>query len=79
MNVGSLFSGIGGIELGLERAGFKTAWFIENKPYAQDDRSMMPTRKQLSEMTTTGLYALDGDLLRIQEMVKAELVLRGDY
>ena len=35
MNVGSLFSGIGGIELGLERAGFKTAWFIENEPYAQ--------------------------------------------
>ena len=33
--VGSLFSGIGGIELGLERAGgFETAWFCDCEPYA---------------------------------------------
>jgi len=31
-----LFSGIGGIELGFERAGgFETAWFVECEPYAQ--------------------------------------------
>ena len=35
MNVGSLFSGIGGIELGFERAGFHTAWFIERDLYAK--------------------------------------------
>jgi len=36
MRVGSLFSGIGGIELGLERAGgFETAWFVEWDAYAQ--------------------------------------------
>jgi len=35
MYVGSLFSGIGGIELGFERAGFKTLWFCEIDPYAQ--------------------------------------------
>lgn len=35
MNVGSLFSGIGGIELGFEREGFNTAWFVENEPYYQ--------------------------------------------
>ena len=35
MRVGSLFSGIGGIEIGFERAGFETEWFVENEPYAQ--------------------------------------------
>ena len=35
MNVGSLFSGIGGIELGFEWEGFKTIWFIEKEPYCQ--------------------------------------------
>ena len=36
MNVGSLFSGIGGIELGFEREGFETRWFVENNPYCQE-------------------------------------------
>ena len=36
LTVGSLFSGIGGIELGLERTGgFETKWFCENDPYAR--------------------------------------------
>jgi len=34
-HVGSLFSGIGGIELGFEREGFETKWFIENNEYCQ--------------------------------------------
>lgn len=35
-SVGSLFSGIGGIELGFERTGgFETKWFVECDPYAQ--------------------------------------------
>lgn len=36
MYVGSLFSGIGGIELGFQRAGFKTKWFIECDKYAKE-------------------------------------------
>ena len=31
--VGGLFSGIGGIELGFEKAGFKVLWSNENDPY----------------------------------------------
>ena len=34
--VGSLFAGIGGIDLGLERTGyFRTAWVCERDPYCQ--------------------------------------------
>lgn len=35
MKVGSLFSGIGGIDLGLQWAGMETIWFVEYDKYCQ--------------------------------------------
>lgn len=35
MEIGSLFTGLGGIELAFEKHGFKTVWASESDPYAQ--------------------------------------------
>jgi DNA-cytosine methyltransferase len=35
LTVGSLFSGIGGFDLGFERAGMRTVWFCEQDAYCQ--------------------------------------------
>jgi DNA (cytosine-5)-methyltransferase 1 len=35
LNVGGLFAGIGGFELGLERAGFEIEWQVELDPYCR--------------------------------------------
>jgi site-specific DNA-cytosine methylase len=50
LTIGSLFSGIGGIELGFERAGgYETIWFVERDKYAQailDEETILIFRKK---------------------------------
>lgn len=60
MRVGSLFSGIGGIELGLERAGcFEAAWFVENDIHAQAIlRKHWPTAQIYDDVTTVDFSAV---------------------
>ena len=60
MRVGSLFSGIGGIELGLERAGgFETAWFVESDPHAQAIlRKHWPSTPIHADVTTVDFVSL---------------------
>jgi DNA (cytosine-5)-methyltransferase 1 len=53
MTVGGLFSGIGGIELGLERAGFRIAWHAEKEPYASTVlKKHWPDVPNLGDVTT---------------------------
>jgi DNA (cytosine-5)-methyltransferase 1 len=35
LTVGSLFAGVGGFDLGLERAGMRTVWFCEEDPFCR--------------------------------------------
>lgn len=69
MTVGSLFSGIGGIELGLERTGkFKTIWNCEIDPYAS-----MILKKHWPEVPNLG------DITKVNwnEIEKPELICGG--
>ncbi len=60
MNVGSLFAGIGGFELGLERAGFEIAWQVELDPYCRavlEER--FPAARRFEDVRTVGAETLD--------------------
>ena len=54
MRIGSLFAGIGGLELGLERAGVgRTAWQVESDPYASAVLAKhWPEAKRHDDVTT---------------------------
>ena len=56
---GSLFSGIGGFDLGFERAGFKSLWQVEIDPYATKVlEKNFPDAKRFSDIRTVGKHNL---------------------
>lgn len=59
LRVGSLFSGIGGLELGLERAGMQTVFQVEIDPYAQKVLSKhWPHVPRFSDVRDVGAHNL---------------------
>ena len=57
---GSLFAGIGGIDLGLERAGMECAWQVEIDPYAQKVLAKhWPNVRRYSDVKECGSDNLD--------------------
>jgi len=59
LSVGSLFSGVGGIEIGFERQGFKTVWFVECELYCQAIlRKQFPEAKIYGDVTKVDFGAV---------------------
>jgi len=61
MRIGSLFSGVGGFELGLERAGLgETVWQVETNPYCLRVLARhWPHAKRLEDIKNAGSDSLD--------------------
>ncbi len=56
---GSLFSGIGGFDLGFQRAGIETLWDVEIEPYAQAVlRKNFPNTEIFDDVRTVGKHNL---------------------
>jgi len=60
MTHGSLFSGIGGIDLGFEWAGIETKWQVEIDPYCRELLGKrFPNAKQFEDVKTVGSHNLE--------------------
>lgn len=60
MTVGSLFAGIGGFDLGFQRAGYDISWQVEIDPFCQKvlDKHF-PRAKRYGDIRTVGANNLD--------------------
>jgi DNA (cytosine-5)-methyltransferase 1 len=57
--VGSLFAGIGGFDLGFERAGFETVWQVEIDPWCRKVLAKnFPHAERFEDVRTVGKHNL---------------------
>jgi len=60
VNVGSLFSGIGGFDLGFERAGMRVSWQVELDPYCRGVLArQFPDAARFKDVREVGIRNLD--------------------
>lgn len=65
--VGSLFAGIGGLDLGLERAGLSVGWQVENDPFC----------RRVLERHWPGRLLETGDIRQVATFPHADIVCGG--
>ena len=68
MKVGSLFAGIGGFDLGFERAGFELAWSVEIDPHC---------RKVLQKHFPNAKIYSDIKQVKVEELEKVDIICGG--
>ena len=75
---GSLFSGIGGFDLGFQRAGIETAWQVEIDPYCRRVLARhFPEAERFHDITRAALW--DDERFRLINRLAAVDVLSGGF